>query len=103
MRAVDVIRAKRDGGELSPAQIDAFVRAAVDGTWPDYQLAALLMAVWLRGMTPAETAVHAGIAGPLYNQVSCEGCHAHNNRGVPPAAGNGTRRIAALLPADRGA
>jgi pyrimidine-nucleoside phosphorylase len=56
MRAVDVIRAKRDGGELSPDQIDRFVRAAVDGSWPDYQLASLLMAVWLRGMSPAETA-----------------------------------------------
>jgi len=38
-------------------------------------------------MTHAESAVHAGIAGPLYNQVTCEGCHAHNGRGVPPAAG----------------
>jgi pyrimidine-nucleoside phosphorylase len=56
MRAVDVIRAKRDGGELSPDQIDAFVRAAVDGSWPDYQLASLLMAVWLRGMSVVETA-----------------------------------------------
>ncbi|MEA2700457.1 MAG: hypothetical protein QOI66_4728, partial [Myxococcales bacterium] len=39
------------------------------------------------GLTPAEVAVHAGVAGPLYNQLTCEGCHAHNNRGVPPAAG----------------
>ncbi len=39
------------------------------------------------GLTPAETAVHANLAGPLYNQVACEGCHSHNNRGVPPAAG----------------
>jgi CxxC motif-containing protein (DUF1111 family) len=38
-------------------------------------------------LTATETAVHAGIAGPLYNQVACEGCHAHNSRGVPPAAG----------------
>jgi CxxC motif-containing protein (DUF1111 family) len=38
-------------------------------------------------LTPTETAVHAGIAGPLYNQVACEGCHSHNNRGVPPAPG----------------
>jgi CxxC motif-containing protein (DUF1111 family) len=34
-----------------------------------------------------ETALHAGLAGPLYNQVACEGCHAHDNRGVAPAAG----------------
>src|SRR5579885_3875055 len=56
MRAVDVIRKKRDGGELAPDELAAFVRAATDGSWPDYQLSALLMAVCVRGMTPAETA-----------------------------------------------
>ena len=39
------------------------------------------------GITDAEAAVHANIAGPFYNQLSCEGCHSHNNRGVAPAAG----------------
>ena len=57
MRAVDVIRDKRDGGELSPEQIRAFVSAATTGAWPDYQLSALLMAIFLKGMTAAETAV----------------------------------------------
>ena len=57
MRAIDVIRTKRDGGELAPDQIDSFVRGATTGEgWTQYQLAALLMAVFLRGMTPAETA-----------------------------------------------
>ncbi|HEX4608485.1 MAG TPA: thymidine phosphorylase [Urbifossiella sp.] len=57
MRAVDIIRHKRDGGELLPEQIDAFVAGATTGAgWADYQLAALLMAVVFRGMTPAETA-----------------------------------------------
>jgi len=57
MRAADVIRAKRDGGELTPAQIDAFVAGATTGEgWADYQLSALLMAVVWRGMSPAETA-----------------------------------------------
>jgi pyrimidine-nucleoside phosphorylase len=56
MRAVDVIRIKRDGGELSREELAAFVEAAARGTWPEYQLAALLMAVCVRGMTPAETA-----------------------------------------------
>jgi pyrimidine-nucleoside phosphorylase len=57
MRAVDVIRLKRDGGELAPEQIDGFVAGATTGAgWTDYQLSALLMAVVLRGMSPAETA-----------------------------------------------
>ena len=56
MRAVDVIRAKRDGQALSRDQVEAFVRAATYGTWPDYQLAALLMAIYLRGMSGEETA-----------------------------------------------
>jgi pyrimidine-nucleoside phosphorylase len=56
MRAVDVIRTKRDGRPLSREQIEAFVHAATYGSWPDYQLAALLMAIWLRGMSDEETA-----------------------------------------------
>src|SRR6476659_6284916 len=56
MRAVDIIRKKRDGQTLNGAEIDAFVAAATDGSWPDYQLAALLMAIVIRGMTPDETA-----------------------------------------------
>ena len=54
MRAVDLIRQKRDGGELSAGQIHAFVAGATDGSWPDYQLSALLMAIVWRGMTRAE-------------------------------------------------
>ena len=38
-------------------------------------------------VTAAETAPLTAIAGPLYNQVACDGCHTHNNRGFPPAAG----------------
>ena len=38
-------------------------------------------------LSAVETALHANMAGPLYNQVSCEGCHAHNNRGVAPSQG----------------
>ena len=56
MSAVEIIRKKRDGQVLSPEQLREFVRAAAGGTWPDYQLAALLMAICIRGMTPEETA-----------------------------------------------
>ncbi len=52
-----VIARKRDGGELDRAEIEAFVKGATDGSWADYQLSALLMAVFLKGMTPKETAL----------------------------------------------
>ncbi|CAN5657872.1 pyrimidine-nucleoside phosphorylase [soil metagenome] len=55
MRAVDLIRHKRDGGVLDRAQIDFFVAGVTDGSLPDYQAAALLMAVLLKGMTREET------------------------------------------------
>jgi pyrimidine-nucleoside phosphorylase len=60
MRAVDVIRKKRDQQELSRAEVEAFAEAAADGSWPDYQLSALLMAIFLNGMTPTEAATLTG-------------------------------------------
>jgi pyrimidine-nucleoside phosphorylase len=56
MRAVDVIRKKRDGHALTPAEISAFVTGATSDFWPPYQVSALLMAIVLRGMDTAETA-----------------------------------------------
>ncbi len=56
MRAVDIIRKKRDGEALDRAEIDHFVAGATDGSWPDYQLSALLMAIVLKGMGDEETA-----------------------------------------------
>jgi len=51
-----VIAAKRDSRALSRAEIDAFVRGATDGSWADYQLSAMLMAICIRGMSTDETA-----------------------------------------------
>ncbi len=56
MRIPELLERKRDGGESSPEEIAAIVRGAVDGSVPDYQIAAWLMAVFFRGMTAAETA-----------------------------------------------
>ncbi|MGW4353427.1 thymidine phosphorylase, partial [Nocardia sp. NPDC004582] len=54
--AVDVIRAKRDGGQLSDAQIDWVVDAFTRGEVADEQMSALAMAIVWRGMTRRETA-----------------------------------------------
>jgi pyrimidine-nucleoside phosphorylase len=56
MRASDLIVRKRDGGVLSREAIEFFVAGVTDGSLPDYQASALLMAIVLRGMTAEETA-----------------------------------------------
>jgi pyrimidine-nucleoside phosphorylase len=56
MRAVDLIRRKRDSGELAPAEIQQFIAAYTCGDIPDYQMSAWLMAVVLRGMSRPEIA-----------------------------------------------
>jgi pyrimidine-nucleoside phosphorylase len=61
MRAVDVIMAKREGKELSPEEIAFLITGFVDGTIPDYQVAAWAMAIFFQGMSPAETAALTGV------------------------------------------
>ncbi len=56
IRAIDVIRKKRDGGELSRAEIEALIGGYTRGDIPDYQASAWLMAALLKGLTRAETA-----------------------------------------------
>lgn len=51
---VELIVKKRDGAALTAAEIEAFIAGVVSGDIPDYQLSALLMAVYFRGMTDAE-------------------------------------------------
>ncbi len=55
MRSVDIIVRKRDGGLLTREEIQFFIHGITNGSLPDYQASALLMAVLLRGMTPEET------------------------------------------------
>ena len=55
MRAVDIIAKKRDGGTLTAKELDWFIQSYTRGDLPDYQAAAWLMAVYLRGMSHDET------------------------------------------------
>ncbi|MCB9524911.1 MAG: thymidine phosphorylase [Myxococcales bacterium] len=54
MRVVDLIQQKRDGGRLDPADIQALIVRYTADEVPDYQMAALLMAIYLNGMDDAE-------------------------------------------------
>lgn len=56
MRMYDIIHKKRDGEALSKEEISFVVKGFTDGSIPDYQMSALSMAIFLRGMTAEETA-----------------------------------------------
>jgi pyrimidine-nucleoside phosphorylase len=86
MRAVDLIRKKRDSGELSREEIDFLVSGYTRAEIPDYQMAAWLMAVWIRGMNRTELAAlteamlhsgqvldHSGIPGKKVDKHSTGG------------------------------
>jgi pyrimidine-nucleoside phosphorylase len=86
MRALDLILKKRDGGELNRDEIDFLIRSYVEEKIPEYQIAAWLMAVFFRGMTPEETGSLtdcmirsgdvidlSGLPGPLVDKHSTGG------------------------------
>jgi pyrimidine-nucleoside phosphorylase len=55
MHAAELIERKRNGEALAPAELREFVAAYARDELPDYQAAALLMAIWFRGLSPTET------------------------------------------------
>jgi pyrimidine-nucleoside phosphorylase len=55
VHVVELIERKRNGGELSAAEVREFIAAYAGGGVPEYQVAAFLMAVWFRGLSAAET------------------------------------------------
>lgn len=57
MRMYDIIQKKRVGGELTDREIEFFIKDTVNGSIPDYQLSALLMAIFFQGMTDREISV----------------------------------------------
>ncbi|MBO4453199.1 MAG: thymidine phosphorylase, partial [Clostridia bacterium] len=111
----EIIQAKQSGRELSEEEIAFFVRGVTDGSIPDYQTSAFLMAVWFKGMSEEETLIlteymadsgrkaeFPGIKGKLVDKHSTGGVGdktslivgpivAATNRGVymPKMAGRG--------------
>ena len=55
MEPVDLIMKKRDGSQLSRQEMEFFITGASQDIWPDYQVAAMLMAMYLRGLSITET------------------------------------------------
>ena len=55
MRMYDLIRKKRDGERLAKEEIDWMIRSYTNGKIPDYQMSALMMAIYFRGMNEQET------------------------------------------------
>ncbi|HEY0460578.1 MAG TPA: thymidine phosphorylase [Pyrinomonadaceae bacterium] len=54
MNPQDLIRKKRDGERFSAPEIDAFIAGVSDGSWADYQITALVMAMFIHGLNQAE-------------------------------------------------
>ncbi len=55
LNMTDLILKKRDGGKLTQAEIKSFVKGVTDGSIPDYQVSALLMAIYFQGLDKDET------------------------------------------------
>ncbi|MCX7749755.1 MAG: pyrimidine-nucleoside phosphorylase [Clostridia bacterium] len=69
MRMYDIIEKKRDGLEISYEEIQFFIKGYCEGTIPDYQVSALLMAVFIRGMNEKETAFLTEIMANSGDQI----------------------------------
>ncbi len=87
MRAVDIIQKKRDGQALTKAEVEFMVDGTVSGDVPEYQTAAWLMAVFLRGMTPEETGTlteRMRVSGDVFDLSSVPGVKVdkHSTGGV---------------------
>jgi pyrimidine-nucleoside phosphorylase len=88
IHAVDLIRRKRDGEQLSADEIAELILAYSRGEVPDYQLAAFCMAVYFRGLNPAETfaltdaMIRSGETIPLHAATGRKVVDKHSTGGV---------------------
>ena len=76
MRMIELIEKKRNGRRLDPEEIAYIVQGVTDGSIPDYQTSALLMAVFFRGLDSSETAcltVEMARSGDQIDLSSCDG------------------------------
>ena len=85
MQILDIITKKKLGQPLTREEITFFARGAADKTIPDYQLAALLMAIRINGMTDRET-VRLTIDMEHSGDATCLRFRARRLTSTPPAA-----------------
>src|SRR3979409_2150370 len=106
MRGGDLIRRKRDSGELTRKEIEELIAAYTRGDIPDYQMSAWLMAVVLRGMSRPEIAalteamLHSGsvldfssLLGPKVDKHSTAGVGAKTSLVIAPIAPAGGVKV----------
>ena len=87
MRMIDIIEKKRDGNELTKEEISFFVKGASNDSLPDYQISALLMAIYINGMTDYELEIltsEMAESGEVKRWDNVDGltCDKHSTGGV---------------------
>ena len=87
MNILELLTKKRHGGELSREEIAFFVKGVTDGSFADYQISAMLMAIAINGMTDRETVdltMEMASSGDLLNLSAIPGikCDKHSTGGV---------------------